>query len=138
GPSLMSGRGLAPVLLPRPVLVTAPPVILAPPPVPQRPLRRPTAGDLAVGRSVLDGGLLAVDVGRVTSGGIFGLSGGGKSSVLTTLMLSDIMERPAHGLILVDPHSDLAAKLLPWIPAGRLVVDVNLDDEADPGRWGWT
>jgi hypothetical protein len=136
GPRLMFGRDLVPVLLPRSVLLTAPAVTIAPPPVPQRQLRPPTPRELALGQRE-DGDLMAFDVEGFTHAAVFGLSGGGKTTSLRLMILSDILCRPHQGLILMDPAAGLAADVAPWVPADRTLVTIDLGDESQPSPWAW-
>lgn len=59
---------------------------------------------------------------------IVGQTGTGKSYLMTLLMLSDIYN--GQGFAVIDPHGDLATKILPFIPEHRL-QDVVYFNPAD-------
>ncbi len=59
---------------------------------------------------------------------IIGKTGMGKTTTLENLIISDI--RAGHGVGLVDPHGDLAEKILDFIPSNR-VNDVIYFNPAD-------
>jgi hypothetical protein len=62
---------------------------------------------------------------------IAGQTGTGKSTLLETIVLQDMLER--RGVIVIDPHGDLIHQLLGKIPRDRL-EDVILFDPADKSR----
>jgi CheY-like chemotaxis protein len=62
---------------------------------------------------------------------ILGQTGTGKSTLLSTMILSDIRE--GRGLCLLDPHGDLVEFILPRIPRER-ADDVILFDPSDEER----
>ncbi|MDP3964611.1 MAG: type IV secretion system DNA-binding domain-containing protein [bacterium] len=59
---------------------------------------------------------------------VIGKTGMGKTTLLENMILSDI--QAGHGLAVVDPHGDLAEKILDYIPAHRIndVVIFNPSD----------
>ena len=61
---------------------------------------------------------------------IGGKSGEGKSTLMQHLALRSMREK--KGLILIDPHGDLAEQVLRLVPAERFddVVFIDLSDEA--------
>ncbi len=63
---------------------------------------------------------------------IIGKTGMGKTTLIETLILSDILK--GHGCCLIDPHGDTAEKLLDFIPTSRIndVVYFNPSDTAFP------
>lgn len=63
---------------------------------------------------------------------LIGKTGMGKSTVLENMVINDI--RSGHGLALVDPHGDLAEKILKFIPTHRVndVIYFNPSDTDFP------
>ena len=59
---------------------------------------------------------------------VLGQTGTGKSTLLTTMILSDIRE--GRGLCVIDPHGDLIDFIIPRIPANRM-DDVIVIDPSD-------
>jgi hypothetical protein len=48
---------------------------------------------------------------------VFGRTGTGKSTLLVNMVVQDI--RNGHGVVLIDPHGDLADQLLDYVPSHR-------------------
>ncbi len=63
---------------------------------------------------------------------IIGKTGMGKTNLLETMIISDI--RAGNGIAVVDPHGDLAEKILNFIPASRIndVIYFNPADADHP------
>src|ERR1700758_1301063 len=63
---------------------------------------------------------------------VIGKTGTGKSTLLETLALQDIEH--SRGMILIDPHGDLAERVVHAIPAHRRhdVIYFNVPDPAQP------
>ncbi|MDO9399489.1 MAG: type IV secretion system DNA-binding domain-containing protein [bacterium] len=59
---------------------------------------------------------------------LIGKTGMGKSTVLENMIINDI--RAGHGVAVVDPHGDLAEKIIDYIPANR-INDVIYFNPAD-------
>ncbi|MBU0646808.1 type IV secretion system DNA-binding domain-containing protein [Patescibacteria group bacterium] len=59
---------------------------------------------------------------------LIGKTGMGKSTVLENMIINDI--RAGHGVAVVDPHGDLAEKIIEYIPANR-INDVVYFNPAD-------
>ena len=59
---------------------------------------------------------------------LIGKTGMGKSTILENMIVDDI--RAGHGVAVVDPHGDLAEKIIEFIPADRIndVVYFNPSD----------
>ena len=59
---------------------------------------------------------------------LIGKTGMGKSTVLENMIVSDILA--GHGLAVVDPHGDLAEKIMEYIPSSRIndVIFFNPSD----------
>ena len=49
---------------------------------------------------------------------LIGKTGMGKSTILENMIVDDI--RAGHGVAVVDPHGDLAEKIIEFIPANRI------------------
>ncbi|TSC65836.1 MAG: Uncharacterized protein CEO21_320, partial [Microgenomates group bacterium Gr01-1014_80] len=97
------------------------------------PDKIPTAG-LYLGRSVFRGVIRPVYVGdddRRRHMYIIGRTGTGKTELLKSLMLQDILA--GKGIAFIDPHGDAAEELLQMIPANR-AEDVIYFDPSDTGR----
>jgi type IV secretory pathway TraG/TraD family ATPase VirD4 len=62
---------------------------------------------------------------------IIGKTGTGKSTLIETMVLQDI-ER-GHGLALIDPHGDLAERVVAQVPPQR-AADVIYLNAADPSQ----
>jgi len=63
---------------------------------------------------------------------LIGKTGMGKSTILENMIVGDI--RAGHGVAVVDPHGDLAEKIIEFIPPGRIqdVVYFNPSDIDHP------
>jgi hypothetical protein len=63
---------------------------------------------------------------------VIGKTGTGKSTLLETLALQDIVH--GRGMMLIDPHGDLAERVVKAIPAHRLpdVIYFNVPDATQP------
>lgn len=63
---------------------------------------------------------------------VIGRTGAGKSTLLETLALQDI--RNSHGLCVIDPHGDLAERLVQNVPTDRIddLYYVNVPDMEQP------
>lgn len=59
---------------------------------------------------------------------IIGKTGMGKSTMLENMLLQDVQS--GHGLALIDPHGDLAEKIVDFVPANR-VQDIVYFNPAD-------
>lgn len=97
------------------------------------PEKIPTSG-LYLGRSVfrgVDRPVYLSEDDRRKHMYIIGRTGTGKSELLKTLMLQDIMA--GKGLCFIDPHGDAAEELLQLIPAHR-AEDVIYFDPSDMAR----
>jgi len=97
------------------------------------PDKIPTSG-LYLGRSVFRGTIRPVYLGeddRRRHMYIIGRTGTGKTELLKSLMLQDILA--GKGLAFIDPHGDAAEELLQLIPAER-AEDVIYFDPSDTGR----
>ncbi len=66
---------------------------------------------------------------------ILGKTGTGKSTLLETLAMADIAD--GHGLILIDPHGDLAERLASAVPEYRKHQLIYLDPASDAGTFGY-
>ncbi|NOQ68051.1 type IV secretion system DNA-binding domain-containing protein, partial [Patescibacteria group bacterium] len=63
---------------------------------------------------------------------IIGKTGMGKTNLLETMIISDV--KAGNGIAVVDPHGDLAEKILNFIPASRIndVIYFNPADADHP------
>src|SRR6266446_9442117 len=63
---------------------------------------------------------------------VIGKTGTGKSTLLETLALQDIAQ--GRGMMLIDPHGDLAERIMSGIPAHRRddVIYFNVPDAKQP------
>lgn len=63
---------------------------------------------------------------------IIGKTGTGKSALLGTMIRQDIED--GHGLVLLDPHGDLAERVLTWVPEARRddVIAFDVPDSSRP------
>jgi type IV secretory pathway TraG/TraD family ATPase VirD4 len=63
---------------------------------------------------------------------VIGKTGTGKSTLVETLVMQDIAQ--GRGMMLIDPHGDLAERIAHSIPAHRLqdVIYFNVPDPAQP------
>jgi ABC-type lipoprotein export system ATPase subunit len=63
---------------------------------------------------------------------VIGKTGTGKSTLLETLALQDIAH--GRGMMLIDPHGDLAERVVQAIPAHRRqdVIYFNVPDPTQP------
>lgn len=97
------------------------------------PDKIPTSG-LYIGKSIFRGSTRAVylaDRDRERHMYIIGRTGGGKSQLLQTMMLQDVLA--GKGLCFIDPHGDAAEAMLQLIPPNR-AQDVIYFDPSDTER----